>query len=133
MTFLIDTSVLFLLLKDRDGKASKAYQDIVTDEPVTLCRLTQMEMLRGVKDEQEWSKLERFLAKQSYIEIQENTWVEAGRIYFDLRRRGLTIRNSIDCCIAQIALDADCTLLHNDRDFRVIAQIRPLREIGFMI
>ncbi len=54
-------------------------------------------------------------------------------VRFVLRRRGLTIRNSIDCCIAQIALDADCTLLHNDRDFRVIAQIRPLREIGFMI
>ena len=53
---------------------------------------------------------------------------EAARIDFELRRRGKTVRSPIDCCIAQIALDHDVLLLHRDRDFEVIAGVRPLRE-----
>jgi predicted nucleic acid-binding protein len=55
-------------------------------------------------------------------------WSDAARIFFDLRRRGRTVRSSIDCCIAQIAIENDVLLLHRDRDFEVIAELRPLRQ-----
>jgi predicted nucleic acid-binding protein len=32
----------------------------------------------------------------------------------------------IDCCIAQIAIENDLLLLHNDKDFNIIHQVRPL-------
>jgi predicted nucleic acid-binding protein len=34
----------------------------------------------------------------------------------------------VTCCIAQIAVDHDVLLLHRDRDFEVIAEVRPLRQ-----
>jgi len=40
--------------------------------------------------------------------------------------RALTIKSSIDCCIAQIAIEAGALLLHKDKDFSKIANIRPL-------
>jgi predicted nucleic acid-binding protein len=43
-------------------------------------------------------------------------WV-AAEIYRTLRRKGITIRNSVDCMIASVAIENDIILLHNDRDF----------------
>jgi predicted nucleic acid-binding protein len=45
------------------------------------------------------------------------------------RQRGKTVRSPIDCCIAQVAIDHDTLLLHRDRDFETIAEIRPLRQM----
>ena len=66
------------------------------------------------------------LKDKPIIEPKPSTWQAAARLYFDLRRQGLTVRSPIDCCIAQIALESRLILLHDDKDFLVIAKIRPL-------
>jgi hypothetical protein len=55
------------------------------------------------------------------------TYEDAARIYFYCRKKGITIRSTIDCLIAQIALDQNLLLLHNDKDFDAIAPIVKLR------
>jgi hypothetical protein len=55
--------------------------------------------------------------------------VAAARTWFDARRRGLTIRSAADCLIAQIALENDAFLLHDDDDFERIARVRPLKTL----
>ena len=60
--------------------------------------------------------------------MSAQTWIDASRIYFDLRRTGKTIRSSLDCCIAQLAIENKCTLLHNDRDFETIATVRSMKH-----
>ena len=49
----------------------------------------------------------------------------------DLRRRGLTVRSVIDCCIAEIALRHEMTLVHDDRDFATIGRLRALSHVEF--
>jgi predicted nucleic acid-binding protein len=46
-------------------------------------------------------------------------------MYFDCRRAGITLRSSIDCTIAQIAVEHGAALLHNDRDFERIGRVVP--------
>ena len=90
-----------------------------------------MELLQGARDEKEWLKLSDYLADQDYLEASEETWAAAARLYFDLRRKGLTVRSVIDCCIAEIAMPHGATLLHNDRDFATIAKLRSLKHVQF--
>jgi len=73
--------------------------------------------------------LEEYLGSQELLFSQNPalTYREAARIYYDCRRRGLTIRSSVDCFVAQLVLEVDGTLLHNDGDFELISQVRPLR------
>jgi predicted nucleic acid-binding protein len=85
--------------------------------------------LAGAKDEGDWRRLSDYLAKIRLIDPSIATWGEAARIYFDLRRQGITICSLVDCCIAQIAMDESTTLVHNDRDFDAIARIRPLNHV----
>ncbi len=128
---LIDTSVLVALFRDRSGTVVHALRELLEGHDYYLTRFTQMELLQGARDEKEWLRLADYLADQDYLEATEETWAAAARLYFDLRRKGLTVRSVIDCCIAEIALTHGVTLLHNDRDFVTIAKLRSLRHVQF--
>jgi predicted nucleic acid-binding protein len=55
------------------------------------------------------------------IDIMEAT-NEAVDIYRTLRKKGITIRKSIDCLIASYAIIGEMYLLHKDTDFTAIAK-----------
>jgi predicted nucleic acid-binding protein len=57
------------------------------------------------------------------------SWEQAARINFELKRKGQIVRSNADCLIAQIALENGVELIHNDRDFDLIATIRPLKHL----
>ena len=128
---LVDTSVWIDVLRDRKGKVVEAFRQIIGDDLYVLARFTQLELLQGAKDDYEWRKLEEYLETQIYLEATERTWVEAARIYYDLRRKGITVNSPIDCCIAQLAIENGVTLLHRDQDFEKIEKIRPLKALRF--
>ena len=129
--FLIDTSVWISVFRDRTGVVRQSLEAIINDESIFLNRFTQMELLQGCRDEREWTLLETYLQEQDYIESTPNTWVAAARIYYDLQRQGLTVRSSIDCCIAQLAIEHQLILVHNDRDFETIQRVRALNCLRF--
>lgn len=58
--------------------------------------------------------------------IDTSVWIDVFR-----DRKGLTVRSPIDCCIAQAALENNLLLIHNDRDFETIAQVRLLQHPCF--
>ncbi|MBD2313047.1 PIN domain nuclease [Desertifilum sp. FACHB-1129] len=129
--FLIDTSVWIAVLRDRTGAFRQSLEGIINEEQIFLSRFTQMELLQGCRDDREWTLLQTYLQDQEYIEPTPNSWVAAARIYYDLQRQGLTVRSSIDCCIAQLALDNQLILIHNDRDFETIQRVRSLNHLRF--
>jgi predicted nucleic acid-binding protein len=128
---LVDTSVWVLILRDKTGKVVTAFRKRVGSAITVLSRFNQLELLQGAKDLKEWEVLEDYLSTQIYLEAFAGTWREAARIYFDLRRKGLTVSSPIDCCIAQIALENSAMLLHCDQDFERIARVRKIDEESF--
>jgi len=128
---LVDTSVWIEILKDKTGHIVEAFQKKIHSDNYALSRFSQLELLQGAKNEKEWQLLDDYLTTQYYLEATDSTWQQAGRIYFELRRKGVTINSPIDCCIAQIALEHGAVLLHRDKDFEKIARIRPLGEEFF--
>jgi len=130
---LVDTSVWVEVLKDKKGRVVQAFKDRIGDELCALTHFNQLELLQGAKNEAEWRKLDAYLSTQYYVEASEGTWREAARIYFDLRRRGVTVNSPVDCCIGQLAIESKALLLHRDRDFERIAKVRPLLVEWFPI
>ncbi len=126
---LVDTSVWIDVLRDASGRHGRTLTEILGDHEASFCRFTQLELLQGCRDEKEWNLLSSYLDSQDYVETTPTTWKGAARIFFDLRRVGLTVRSPIDCCIAQLVIESDSMLLHRDRDFTTIATLRPLRQL----
>ncbi|VAX26750.1 hypothetical protein MNBD_NITROSPIRAE01-255 [hydrothermal vent metagenome] len=125
---LVDTSVWIEVLKDKTGDVTQKFRERTASKVVVFSRFIQLELLQGAKDEYEWRRLDEYLSTQYYLETTENTWQQAARIYFDLRKAGITINSPIDCCIANIAIESQTLLLHRDNDFKRIAKIRPLEN-----
>jgi len=128
---LVDTSVWIEVLRDKKGNVVQAFRERIGGEIYVLSRFTQLELLAGARDEREWRRLDDYLSTQYYFEATENTWKESARIYFELRRKGITVSSPADCCIAQIAIESGSLLLHMDQDFERITGIRPLTAERF--
>jgi predicted nucleic acid-binding protein len=57
-------------------------------------------------------------------------FLSAVDIYRQGRRRGLTIRSSVDCLIAAIAIENRVPVWHRDRDFAAIARYTALETFN---
>ncbi|MFN7511479.1 MAG: PIN domain nuclease [Microcystis sp.] len=128
---LIDTSVWISVFRSRGDQVRQQLETLIANREILLTRFTQLKLLQGSLNEQEWTILSTYLEVQDYVELTPSSWQAAALIYYDLRRQGLTVRSPIDCCIAQAALENDLLLIHNDRDFETIAQVRSLQNLRF--
>lgn len=127
---LVDTSVWIDFFHHNSEKAHVIkLKEIMNYEEIAICDVILMEILQGVRDEKQHQLIKDYLLCLPCLEINQATYLAAAQIYRDLRIRGITIRKSIDCIIAAVALQHQCYFLHNDRDFEMIAKHFPLQLI----
>jgi predicted nucleic acid-binding protein len=90
------------------------------------------EVLQGLRPGPQSNELRQaFLALPCLSDpLSSATFLHAADIYRDARFKGYTIRSSVDCLIAAIAIEHQIPVFHNDRDFRNIARCTPLMEIS---
>ncbi|MDJ0650128.1 MAG: PIN domain-containing protein [Xenococcaceae cyanobacterium MO_188.B19] len=126
---LIDTSIWIEVLRDKSKVKAAKLKTIIAGRNYYLSIFTKMELLQGCKDEIEWAKISSYLMVQNYLEPNyDSIWENSARLYFELRRKGITIRSNIDCAIAIIAIENNLTLYHCDRDFEEIAKHTVLKQ-----
>ena len=127
---VVDTAVLVSFFRGRRTPAASALRRLELDgTPFAIPAVCCQELLQGARDAREWRLLLSYLETQGLL-VPADPWhthVEAARIFFECRRRGVTVRSSVDCFIAQLALEVDGTLLHADEDYERIKTVRPLR------
>lgn len=129
---VLDSSVLIGLFRGHQSPAISRFREIEREEiPFLLPALCYQEVLQGARDEKEWALLDDYLGSQDLLVPRNSILVHqaAARIYSDCHRKGLTIRSSADCFIAQLVLEENGTLLHDDGDFESIARVRPLKTL----
>ncbi|HXZ12126.1 MAG TPA: PIN domain nuclease [Candidatus Sulfotelmatobacter sp.] len=83
-----------------------------------LTDLILCEILQGIRDDKTFAQVLRGLGRFELFETGgQDLAVEAARNFRSLRRRGHTVRKTIDCLIATFCLLQGHSLLHRDRDF----------------
>ena len=127
---IFDTSVWIDFFKNTGSKEAILLEEYVkyASQNVLLTPTIIQEILQGVRTEQEFIQKRRVLQSYNLLKPDwEITSIVAAKLYFDLRKKGVTIRKSTDCLIAQIAIQNDVLLVHIDSDFELIAQNSSLR------
>ena len=93
-----------------------------------------MEILAGARSRGEGSRLRARLVALPRLTVRGLADFEsAAELYRACRDRGGTVRKLIDCLIAAVAVRENATLLHNDRDFEVLARHTRLRTERYRI
>lgn len=129
---VVDTSVLVAFFRGEETARARRFGEIEEQGvPFAVPAICCQELLQGAQDEHEWNLLRDYLGTQELVEPRSSwqTHAEAARIYFDCRRQGITIGSTIDCLIAQLVLENDFLLLHDDEDFERIKLVRSLKTL----
>jgi predicted nucleic acid-binding protein len=85
------------------------------------------EILQGIRDEDTYERTRTSLLAHQILRPRGlETFESAANLYRAARRRGLTVRRTVDCLIAATCLEAGAEIYHNDRDFDALANVSAL-------
>lgn len=125
---LVDTSVWIDFFPDRDVPHVRRLKDALrSGEDVIICGPILMEVLQGIRSDRSFRETKQYFEALQSLPVTFDTFLRSADLYRSLRKKGITVRSALECIIAAVALDNGVTLLHNDRDFSVIAEHYPLR------
>ncbi len=121
---LVDTSAWIEFLRGTGSDTHRAVRHLLEDgAPLHTTDVVMMEVLAGARDEDHHQQLRRLLASCAYLPVDGLAGYEAAAgLYRACRQAGETVRALTDCLIGAVALRADVSVLHNDRDFDVLAR-----------
>ena len=122
---LIDTSAFIEFLNRTGSPFDREIESLISsNEETAIADIVLTEVLQGIKDDKEYAEIKKSLLSFPVYSLKSiNSYVAAADLYRKCRKKGLTIRNTVDLLIAQIALENDLILLHNDNDFESIASV----------
>jgi len=126
---LVDTSAWVEFLRATGSPThQRVRQALAADEPLATTEVVVMEVLAGARDEAQVRRLRRLLLRCEMLPLRGLADYEAAAsLYRSCRQEGATVRSLTDCLIAVPALRAGAAVLHEDRDFDVIARHSALR------
>ncbi|GIL03242.1 MAG: ribonuclease VapC [Alphaproteobacteria bacterium] len=125
---LADTSAWIDFFANRDLAHVHALKENLIEGRAVVGDLVLVEVLQGFRNPGDLQRAERAL-----VELPTETLCgaaiapKAAANYRRLRRRGITVRGTIDVIIATWCIENRVALLHNDRDFEVFE-----RELGLV-
>ena len=127
LVVLVDSSVWIDLLRDLKTAQTLALRELLSRREAALTAVIYQEILQGAATPERYTKLKRHFRTLPFLNPAHpvETWEAAAELYLRCRQRGFTPRSANDCLVAQIALEHRVRLLHDDRDFVLMAQVEP--------
>ena len=125
---LVDSSVWIEYLSEKKGQYGHELETLIaSDAEIVLADIILMEVLQGIREDRVHQEIkELLLAFPIFSSGGLDACLKSAQLYRSCRKRGLTIRKSIDCLLAVTAMENNLRVFHKDRDFNLIAKIVPL-------
>ena len=115
---LVDSSVWIDYFNGTATPQGDKLDGLLGREPLAIGDLILTEVLQGFDDDRDFVKARRLLTSFTIIQIAGPEIATAAAQNFRyLRKRGVTVRKTIDTLIATRCIESGYDLLHSDRDF----------------
>src|SRR5205085_11655863 len=130
MTIVVDSSVWIANLRNEQTEAVRKLRSIERPSQIVVGDLILLEVLRGARDEAHAAKIERSLRQFTIAPmLDDGLAVRAAANYRELRRRGSTVRKTVDVIIGTFCMERGHALLHDHRDFEPFAAHLGMRVV----
>jgi predicted nucleic acid-binding protein len=123
---LVDTSVLVGYFRGSAGEVYDKMNDLIDNKmPYGICNYVYQEILQGASNKNDYETLKEYLSTLPFYDLPrgKESFEDAAYMYMNCRKHGITVRSTIDILIAQIAIENDLYLFHNDNDYTNIAKL----------
>jgi predicted nucleic acid-binding protein len=128
---LVDTSVWIDFLNGANSPERHALHRLIEEEEdISVTEIILTEILQGIREDKDFIAVKDYILEfPIYRPKGIETYLKAAGIYRDCRRKGKTIRKTIDCVIAAVCLENNLILFHKDSDFDLIRECTGLKVL----
>lgn len=127
---LVDSSVWIDYINKQVTQQTHILDGLLGSEEIIIGDLILTEVLQGIKEDASVARIKKLF---SYIECKQlggyEIALQSANNYRKLRKKGVTVRKTIDCIIATFCIENKITLLHNDRDFNAFSDYLSLKVL----
>src|ERR1700690_1161188 len=115
---VVDSTVWVDYFNGVENPQTNYLEKIADQVPILIGDLILAEVLQGFREDADFEKARRAFGKYLQVEmVSPALALQSARNYRLLRRKGITVRKTIDSLIATYCIENDHELLHTDSDF----------------
>jgi len=127
---VVDTSVWIDYFNGVETRQACCLDQLLGERILAIGDLVLAELLQGFASDADARQAMELLEPLEFVEMAgRDVAIESARNYRRLRRKGATVRKTMDMLIGTYCLMNDHELLHDDRDFDVMARHLGLRIV----
>ena len=127
---LVDSSVWIDYFNGKKTSQTDWLDSALGNKPIIIGDLILTEVLQGFQSGNDFRKAKKILFEFPFMEmVGQNMAIKSAANYRLLRKKGVTIRKTIDVMIGTFCIYYHFSLLHDDRDFDPIEKYLKLKTI----
>jgi len=115
---LVDSSVWIDYFNGRTTPQTELLDDRLGIEPLVVGDVILTEVLQGFQSDKDFAQAKRLLDSLVFVEmLGRDLAIQSAQNYRILRRKGVTVRKTLDVMIGTFCIAHRLPLLHGDKDF----------------
>jgi len=115
---LVDSTVWIDYFNGRKTWQTNLLDNLLSDIPIIIGDLILAEILQGFRSDNDYQSAKSFLTDLPFRQMGGyQVAVQSAQNYRTLRKKGVTVRKTIDVIIGTYCIIEELPLLHDDRDF----------------
>ncbi len=126
---MVDSSVWINYFNGKECSEVACLDAILGIKPVVLGDNILTEVLQGFRGDNEYEKAKQLLTSMPLFQLSNKTLaVKSADNYRILRKKGITVRKTIDTIIATYCIEQNIQLLFTDKDFLPFVEFLGLKS-----
>ena len=127
---LVDSSVWIDYFNGNKTGKTDWLDSALGNEPIIIGDLILAEVLQGFQSEKDFRTAKNVLSDFPFMEMLGHTMaIKSAKNYRFLRKKGVTVRKTIDVMIGTFCMYHHISLLHDDRDFEPFEKYLQLKTV----
>jgi hypothetical protein len=127
---LVDSSVWIDYFNGKKTSKTDWLDSALGNKPIIIGDLILAEVLQGFQNENDFRTVKNLLLDFPFMEmVGKNMAIKSAINYRFLRKKGVTVRKTIDVMIGTFCIHHHFSLLHDDRDFDPLEKYLKLKTI----
>lgn len=127
---LVDSSVWIDYFNGKKTSKTDWLDSALGNKPIIIGDLILAEVLQGFQDEKDFRTAKRLLLNFPFMDmVGQELAIKSAENYRILRKKGITVRKTIDVMIGTFCIHYNFSLLHDNRDFDLLEKYLKLKTV----
>jgi len=127
---VVDSSVWIDYFNGKITTQTNLLDGLLDAELIVIGDLILTEVLQGFQHDKDYRQAKTLLGSLAFMDmLGKDIAIKSADNYRSLRKKGITVRKTIDVIIGTFCIETELSLLHCDRDFDALEKHLKLRVI----